>query len=98
MAPVKRQVGLSDRIPPDVLARTRKANVEDVDGYAGRLEAGYEGGYSTPPAQQRRALYAKGKAIRKADTAGHVHQLVATLQRVFRGLPFRRAPRTAGHR
>jgi hypothetical protein len=55
MAVLKRHSDLSKQIPEDVLERTRKAGVKDVDWYAGRL-AGDEDANATAPPQERREL------------------------------------------
>lgn len=93
MALLKRNPGLSEQIPEDVLERARRAGAEDLDWYAGRLDIRNDDQRRTDtPAGEREELEAIAERHR-TDSAAKVGGGVGALA-LFRFLG-RILPRTA---
>jgi hypothetical protein len=93
MAETKRS-GLTARIPEDVLARAKKAGVEDVDWYAGRLEqsdgvhiAAVDGGMIEDRHRETVKRYREDQSRNGGDST--IVRLVAMWARAVRRTPRR---------
>lgn len=94
MSLLKRPRSLTDRIPEDVRERARKAGVEEIDWYAGRLDAtnvGANHSFTDPPQEDIAQLKAVASKRRRANRADAKEAVVTRLRELWRRRPHRHA-------
>ncbi len=91
MARLRKQDDLTRQIPVDVKERIRKAGVEEVDWYAGRLTSTESHGFTEVPPAEQQELRETALTRRRAKRKEKRDAGTATVRAFFSSLRPRRA-------
>jgi hypothetical protein len=86
MPEFKQHRNLSRRIPAEVKERIRKAGVEDVDWYAGRVTSSQSQGFSQMSDKEHRELRQAARARRRVRRGERKTAVLTLMRSVFSAL------------